>query len=90
MTLSPAAYNKMSEADRKIMAELAREGAALSRAQVERSETEGVTALRAAGMQVLALSSAEKEAFQQAMAPAYKEFAGKFGQANIDAIRNSK
>jgi TRAP-type C4-dicarboxylate transport system substrate-binding protein len=88
--MSPAAYNKMSEADRKVMVEVARKGAALSRAQVERQETEGVETLRAAGMQVRTLSSAEKEAFQKAMAPAYKEFATKFGQANIDAIRNSK
>lgn len=88
--MSPAAYNKMSEADRKIIVELARKGAAVSRAQVERSETEGVETLRAAGMQIRTLSGAEKEAFQKAMAPAYKEFATKFGQANIDAIRNTR
>jgi tripartite ATP-independent transporter DctP family solute receptor len=88
--MSPVAYNKMSEADRRIMSDIAREGAALSRAQVERVETEGVTALRAAGMQIRTLSGPEKEAFQQAMAPAYKEFATKFGQANIDAIANTR
>ena len=36
------------------------------------------------------LSTDEKAAFQKAMAPAYKEFAAKFGQANIDAISNAK
>lgn len=88
--MSPAAYNKMSEADRKVMVEVARRGAAASRAHVERAETEGVEALRSAGMQIRTLSSDEKEGFQKAMAPAYKEFAVKFGQANIDAIRNTR
>ena len=88
--MSPSAYNKMSEADRKTIRDLAREAAAISRKRVEQQEAEGVEMLRKEGMQVKTLSTDEKGAFQKAMAPAYKEFAAKFGQANIDAIRDAK
>ena len=88
--MSPAAYNKMSEADRKTIRDLAREAAAISRKRVEQQEAEGIEMLRKEGMQVKTLSTEEKAAFQKAMAPAYKEFAAKFGQANIDAISNAK
>ncbi len=88
--MSPAAYNKMSEADRKTIRDLAREAAAISRKRVEQQEAEGIEMLRKEGMQVKTLSTDEKVAFQKAMAPAYKEFAAKFGQANIDAIRDAK
>ncbi len=88
--MSPAAYKKMSEADRKAILQLAREAAAITRKQVERVETEGVAELRGHGMQVRELSAAEKASFQNGMATAYVEFGKRFGQANIDAIRNAK
>jgi len=88
--MSPAAYNKMSDADKKTMRELAVEGAAVTRKRVQQLEADGIEELRKAGMQVKTLSVDEKASFQKAMAPAYKEFANRFGQANIDAIANSK
>jgi len=88
--MSPAAYNKMSDADKKAIRELAREAAAVSRKRVEQQEAEGIEELKKAGMQVRTLSTDEKASFQKAMAPAYTEFAKRFGQANIDAIRNAK
>lgn len=88
--MSPAAYNKMSEADKKAIMELARKGAEVTRALVQKQESDGIEALKASGMQVRALSADEKAKFQAAMAPAYKEFAARFGQANIDAIRNAR
>jgi TRAP-type transport system periplasmic protein len=86
--MSPAAYNKMSPEDRKLILEIAREGAKASRARVEELERVGIDELKKAGMQVRALSPAEREAFQTALTPAFTEFAKRFGQANIDAIRN--
>jgi TRAP-type transport system periplasmic protein len=88
--MSPAAYNKMSPEDRKLIVEIAREGAKVTRQRVEQLEKDGIEQLRKAGMQIRELSGAEKEAFQKAMATAYADFGKRFGQANIDAIRNFK
>lgn len=88
--MSPAAFNKMSEADRRAMVQIAREGAQMSRQRVEQLERDGIEQLRAGGMQIRVLSPAEKAGFQTALAPAYAEYAKRFGQANIDAIRNAR
>jgi tripartite ATP-independent transporter DctP family solute receptor len=88
--MSPAAYNKMSPDDRKLMVQIAREGAAASRQRVEQLERDGIEQLKAAGMQIRTLSPEEKAAFQASLGPAYAEYAKRFGQANIDAIRNAK
>jgi TRAP-type C4-dicarboxylate transport system substrate-binding protein len=88
--MSPAAYNKMSEADRKTIMQIAREGVQVTRARVQELERVGIEQLRTAGMQIRTLSNAEKVAFQDALKPAYAEFGKRFGQANIDAIRNAK
>jgi TRAP-type transport system periplasmic protein len=88
--MSPTAYNKMSAEDRKLIVQIAREGAKVTRARVEELERNGIDELRKAGMQIRELSAGEKDAFQKAMAPAYTEFAKRFGQASIDAIRNVK
>lgn len=88
--MSPAAYNKMSEADRKLIVQIAREGVAITRQKVEQAERDGVSVLKSQGMQVRMLSADEKAAFQKSLEPAYKDYAKRFGQANIDAIRNAK
>jgi tripartite ATP-independent transporter DctP family solute receptor len=88
--MSPAAYNKMSEADRKLIVQIAREGVAVTRQKVEQAERDGVSVLKSQGMQVRMLSADEKAAFQKSLEPAYKDYAKRFGQANIDAIRNAK
>jgi TRAP-type C4-dicarboxylate transport system substrate-binding protein len=66
------------------------EGAAVTRRRVQQLEADGIEELRKSGMQIKALSADEKSGFQKAMAPAYKEFGARFGQANIDAISNAK
>ncbi len=88
--MSPAAYNKMSEADRRMIVQIAREGVQVTRARVQELERVGIEQLRAAGMQIRTLSGAEKAGFQNALAPAYADYARRFGQANIDAIRNAR
>jgi len=88
--MSPAAFNRMSEADRRMIVQIAREGAQVSRQRVEQLEREGIEQLRAGGMQIRSLSAAERAAFQNALAPAYADYARRFGQANIDAIRNAR
>ena len=88
--MSPAAFNKMSDADRRAIVQIAREGAQISRQRVEQLERDGIEQLRTGGMQIRTLSAAEKSGFQNALAPAYAEYAKRFGQANIDAIRNAR
>lgn len=88
--MSPAAFNRMPEADRRMIVQIAREGAQVSRQRVEQLEREGIEQLRAGGMQIRSLSAAERAAFQNALAPAYADYARRFGQANIDAIRNAR
>ena len=66
------------------------EGAEVSRKRVEQLEREGIESLKAAGMQVRVLSAEEKASFQNALGPAYADYAKRFGQANIDAIKNAK
>lgn len=88
--MSPATFNKMSSDDRKAIVQIAREGAGVTRKRVEQFERDGIEQLRAGGMQIRTLSTAEKLVFQNALSPAYADFAKRFGQANIDAIRNAK
>lgn len=88
--MSPAAFNKMNAADQKLIREIAREAARVTRARVEELERNGLDELRKTNMQIRTLSPDEKAAFQAALSPAFAEFAKRFGQANIDAIRNAK
>jgi len=88
--MSPAAFAKMSAADQKLLREIAGEAAKVTRARVEELERNGLDELRKSNMQIRTLSPAEKAAFQTALSPAFAEFAKRFGQANIDAIRNAK
>lgn len=88
--MSPAAYNKMSPADQKLIREIAREGAKATRTRVEDLERNGIDELKKSSMQIRTLSPAEKAAFQTALTPAFTDFAKRFGQANIEAIRNAK
>jgi len=86
--MSAAVWNKLSDADREMFKQAARASAAATRAKVAEAELTGIKELRAQGMQVA--SHIDKAKFQAALAPAYAEYAKKFGQANIDRIRNYK
>lgn len=88
--MSPAAYNKMSPADQKLLREITREAVTINRARVEELERLGLEEAKKNGMQIRTLSTEEKAEFQKALEPAFREFAKRFGQANIDAIRNAK
>ena len=86
--MSAVVWNKLSDADREMFKQAARASAAATRAKVAEAELTGIKELRAQGMQVA--SHIDKAKFQAALAPAYAEYAKKFGQANIDRIRNYK
>jgi tripartite ATP-independent transporter DctP family solute receptor len=86
--ISKTSWQKLSKEDQQVIREAALLGAAANRQKVLADEQVGVEQLRKAGMQVV--SDVDKKKFQEALGPAYVEYAKRFGQANIDKIRNSK
>ena len=86
--MSPKLWGALSDADKKSFQEAATLGAASMRRFVDEVEKKGVDDLKAQGMQVV--TRVDTARFQAALAPAYAEYAKKYGQANIDRIRNYK
>ena len=88
LLMNKAAYDKLSEADKKNFHDAAVEAVKANRARVDSDEKTAVADLRAKGMQVT--ENIDKAKFQAALAPVYVEFGKQFGQANIDRIKNFK
>lgn len=86
--MAPAAYNPLSDADKKMFVEAAKVGGNATRAAVSEAENKGIAALKAAGMQVT--EKIDNAQFQTKLSPAYAEYAKKFGEANIERIRAYK
>ena len=78
----------MSAADKKAFVDAAKAGGAAMRKFVDEVERKGVDELTRQGMQIVPKVDTAK--FQASLAPAYAEYAKKYGQANIDRIRNYK
>lgn len=86
--LSPKIWSSLSEADKSSFREASKLAAAAMRRFVDDLEKKGVDDLKAQGMQVVMGIDTAK--FQSTLAPAYAEYAKKYGQANIDRIKNYK
>jgi tripartite ATP-independent transporter DctP family solute receptor len=84
--MNKAQWEKLSDADKQAFLDAAREGVKANRARVDDDERRAVADLRARGMTVA--DNVDKAKFQAALVPAYAEFGRRFGQANIDRIRN--
>lgn len=85
LILSPAVWNKLSDADKKIFTEAARKGAAAQRKKVNDDENNGIAQLKADGMQVV--EKVDGDSFRKAVAPAYAQYAKEFGADRIAAIQ---
>ena len=85
LILSPAVWNKLSDADKEVFVKAAQAGAAATRARVNADEAAGIAILKNDGMQVV--EQVNGESFRQAITPAYIEFAKEFGADNIRAIQ---
>lgn len=85
LILSPAVWNKLSDADKKVFTEAARKGAAAQRKKVNDDENNGIAQLKADGMQVV--EKVDGESFRKAVAPAYAQYAKEFGADKIAAIQ---
>jgi TRAP-type transport system periplasmic protein len=84
--MNKAQWDKLSAADKQAFLAAAKEGVKANRARVDEDERKAVAELRAKGM--IVTENIDRTQFQAALAPAYADFAKRFGQANIDRIRN--
>jgi tripartite ATP-independent transporter DctP family solute receptor len=88
LLMNKGAWDKLSADDKKAFTEAAREAVKANRARVDDDEKKAVTDLRAKGMNVV--ETIDKSKFQATLGPTYADFGKKFGQDNIDKIRNYK
>jgi len=84
--MSKAKWDALSPADKQAFEAAAQEAVRVNRARIDDDERNGVAELRAHGMQVI--EDVDKTKFQAVLAPTFQEFAKRFGQENIDRIRN--
>ncbi len=88
LIMSPALWNKLSDADKKAFTEAAKAGSAAQRKKVNDDERVGIDELRKAGMNVV--TQVDGAAFRAAMTPVWAEFAKQFGADDIRRIRDVK
>jgi len=84
--MNKAQWEKLSDVDKQAFLDAAKEGVKANRTRVDDDERRAVADLRARGMTVA--ENVDKAKFQAALGPVYADFARRFGQANIDRIRN--
>ncbi len=86
--ISPSVWDGLSDEEKGWFEESAKVGVKAMRDKVRSDAENGIATLKKEGMQVT--ENVNTAAFQQALQPAFEVFAEKFGQENIDAIRNYK
>ena len=86
--MSKAQWDKLSAADKQAFAEAAKEAIKANRARIDDDERRAVGDLRSKGMAVV--DTLDKTKFQAALSPVYNDFSKRFGQENIDKIKNYK
>jgi tripartite ATP-independent transporter DctP family solute receptor len=86
--MNKAKWDKLSTADKQAFAEAAKEAVKANRARIDEDERRVVAELKAGGMTVV--DNVDKAKFQATLQPTFTEFGKKFGQDNIDRIRNYK
>ncbi len=86
--MSKAQFDKLSAADKQVFFDAAKEAVKANRARIDEDEKKAVADLRSKGMTVV--ETVDKSKFQATLQPTFVEFGKKFGQDNIDKIRNYK
>jgi TRAP-type transport system periplasmic protein len=86
LLMSPALWNKLSDADKAAFREAGKAGGAAQRKKVNDDERDGIAQLRAAGMEVV--TQVDGQAFRTAMTPVWAEFAKQFGAEAIKRIQD--
>jgi len=86
--MSKAQWDKLSAADKGAFMAAAKEAVKANRARIDDDERRAVADLRSKGMVIV--ENVDKARFQATLAPTFVEFGKKFGQDNIDKIKNYK
>jgi TRAP-type transport system periplasmic protein len=86
LIVSPALWNKLSDADKAAFREAGKAGSAAQRKKVNDDERDGIAQLRAGGMEVV--TNVDGTAFRNAMTPVLSEFAKQYGAENIKRIQD--
>src|SRR4030095_8449882 len=86
--MNKAQWDKLSPADKDAFQAAAKEAIKANRARIDDDERKAVADLRTKGMAVI--ENVDKTKFQTALAPVYVDFGKRFGQENIDRIKNYK
>lgn len=88
LILTPKVWNELSDADKKVFIQSAKDAAVAQRKKVNDDEANGIAILKKDGMQVV--QNVDGDSFRKAAAPAYAKFAKEFGAENINAIQAVK
>lgn len=88
LLMNKAKWDKLSPADKAAFAEATKEAVKANRARIDEDERKAVADLQSKGMVVV--TNVDKSKFQNTLTPTFAEFGKKFGQDNIDKIRNYK
>src|SRR4029453_14576964 len=86
--MNKAQWDKLSAADKQAFVDAAKEAVKVNRARIDDDERKAVTDLKAKGMTVV--ENVDKTKFQAALGPTFEDFGKRFGQDNIDKIKNYK
>lgn len=88
LMVSPAFWNGLNDAQKAAFTAGAKAGAQASRRFVDDVEKKAVDEIRSHGVQIV--THVDKAPFVAALAPAYKQYAAKFGQKTLDEITGVK
>ena len=88
LIVSPGFWGSLNDAQKAAFTQGAKAGALASRKFVDEVEKKGVEEIKSHGVQVV--TQVDRAAFQAALAPAYKQYASKFGQKTLDEISHAK
>jgi len=86
--MSKARWDKLSAEDKQAFLDSAKEAVKANRARIDEDERRVIGELKGQGVTVV--ETVDKSKFQAALAPTFVEFGKRFGQDNIDRIRNAK
>ncbi len=86
--MNKAQWDKLSAADKQAFLDAAKEAVKANRARIDDDERKAVADLRSKGMAIV--ENVDKAKFQATLAPVYVDFGKRFGQENIDRIKNYK
>jgi tripartite ATP-independent transporter DctP family solute receptor len=86
--MNKAKWDALPPADKQAFMEAAKEAVKANRARIDDDEKRAVADLRAKGMNVV--DNVDKARFQATLAPVYADFSKRFGQENIDRIKNAR